>query len=355
MESFKNKIIMKTKLQTKFFLLFLFTAVISYGQQVSTLPAYESFDYAIGSRLIEDNAIEGVGFWSTTNPTVGDVLTVASPTWSSITGIDAPQGNAIEFQGFGLNPEFLFTPQLDSDDTTYTSCLIKVTDFSLINVDPTRFFGLGGLNSNGTFSGATHVFIRLDAGGAGYNLGFNVSNSNTGITWDSTVFVADQEIMLVLYHDNTNSATDSRIWINPVVGGSEPTPTWVGGPRNLTVDRIQIFQHNSSNTPNIILDELRVGETWGDATKPTTLSVSDLESSSELKIYPNPVSNIRELFIKFSNEGEKEITIYNLIGQEVLQKSTSSESVNLMELASGTYIIKITQNEKTTTKMLVLQ
>ncbi|WP_299108352.1 T9SS type A sorting domain-containing protein [uncultured Winogradskyella sp.] len=346
---------MKAKLQTKFFLLFLFTVLISHAQQVSTLPAYESFDYDIGTQLIADDATIGLGFWSTTGPRAGDVIVASSPTWSTITGIDLPQGNAIEFAGSGLKPEFLFTPQLDSDDTTYTSCLIKVTDFSSINASASRFFGLGKLNSGGTVSGATHVFVRIDASGNGYNLGFNASNSSTGVTWDSTVFVADQEVMLVLYHDNTNSATDSKIWINPVVNGTEPTPTWVGGPRNLTVDRIQIYQHSSTNTPAMILDELRVGETWGDATKPSILGVSDLESSSELRIYPNPVTSARELFIESSNEDKKEVNIYNLLGQEVLQKSIVSESINLTDLASGTYIIKITENNTTTTKKLVLQ
>ena len=346
---------MRAKLQTKFLLLFLFTVLMSYGQQVSTLPAYESFDYTIGTQLIADDAIEGLGFWSTTGPREGDILVASSPTWSTIPGIDAPQGNAIEFAGSGLKAEFLFTPQLDPDDTTYTSCLIKVTDFSSIDATASRFFGLGKLNSGGTVSGATHIFVRIDGTGNGYNLGFNSTNSSTGVIWDSTVFIADQEVMLVLYHDNTNSATDSKIWINPVVGGAEPTPTWVGGPRNLTIDRIQIYQHSSTNTPVMILDELRVAENWVEATKPSALSVADFDTSSTIKLYPNPVTTERELFIKSSNLNKKDVTIYDVLGQKVLQKSIHTESINLKGLNAGTYIVKISENEKTTTKKLILQ
>lgn len=345
---------MKTQLRTKTTMLFLFIAIISYGQQVSTLPAYESFDYNVGTKIIEDDATVGVGFWSTTGPRAGDVLTVASPTWSTITGLDTPQGNAIQFAGSGLKPEFLFTPQTDPLDKTYTSCLIKVTDFSSIDATASRFFGLGRLNSGGTISGATHVFVRIDAGGMGYNLGYNATNSTTGLTWDSTVFIADQEIMLVLYHDNTNSATDSKIWINPVLGGVEPTPTWEGGPRNLTVDRINIYQHSSTNTPDMIMDELRIGETWSESTKPSTLNVSKVDAL-KLKVYPNPLKNDRELFIESLTQSEKEIKVYNLLGQQVFAERTSSKSINLSKVTSGVYIIKISENGKTMSQKLFVQ
>ncbi|MEW5677134.1 T9SS type A sorting domain-containing protein [Flavobacterium enshiense] len=65
---------------------------------------------------------------------------------------------------------------------------------------------------------------------------------------------------------------------------------------------------------------------------------------ANLIVYPNPVKDI----LNFSSD--KEITsaaIYNLMGQEVRTESlhVSEGSINVSNLASGTYLIKITAND----------
>lgn len=235
---------------------------------VSTLPAYENFDYDIGTKIIEDDNTIGVNFWSTTAANSNsDVVVVQSPSWSSIDGIKPSTGNAIQFQGSGVNPEFLFTPQTGNFGTIYMSALIKVTALGNLNTTGQRVFGFGKQNSGGSISGATHFFVRLDAGEAGYNIGVNNTNSASSITWDSAVYNVDAELMIVLYFDDSNTGTTAKMWINPTIGGTEPTPTLTDpDSRNLDVDRIQIYQHNSTNTPEMIFDELRIGSTWSSVT-----------------------------------------------------------------------------------------
>lgn len=346
---------LKLLLKLKFSLLMSLGMLVGYSQTVATLPAYEDFDYALDSKLIEDNATTGQGSWGTTDPRAGDILTVTSPSWSTLSGIDTPQGNAIEFGASGLNPEFYFTPQVGSFGTIYMSCLIKVTDVSSVDVSPARVFGFAKQNTSGSISGATHLFVRKDAGNLGYNLGVNETNSTSGITWDTTVYNIDQELMIVLYFDDTNTGTTAKMWINPTLGGAEPTPTLTDADsRDLDVDRIQIFQHNSTNTPVIIFDELRVGKTWTAATKQSLLNTSNSEIT-HLKIYPNPLSGNKVLSIKSQIEKLKEITIYSLLGEVLYQKITSSSTINLEHIASGTYVIKVVENNKTVTKRLIVQ
>lgn len=240
---------------------------------VSTLPVYERFNYKIGKQLIGENETKGLGLWSASSSKSKccDVFVTKSPNWT-IPNISTPKGNAIEFGGNGVKPELLFTSQKGNFGKLYASVLIKITDASTLNKSPSRFLGFGRLNSKGSVSGATHIFVRSDGNG-GYNLGVNQSNSSSGVVWDKTNYSTNnggQDLMLVIYYDdgNSNANTTAKLWINPKLNGTEPSATIVGTKkRNISVDRIQIYQHSSSNTPKMFMDELRIGKSWKSVTK----------------------------------------------------------------------------------------
>ena len=76
--------------------------------------------------------------------------------------------------------------------------------------------------------------------------------------------------------------------------------------------------------------------------KNTTLTNTiNLKAEEEFFIFPNPVEN--QLTIK---NGEGIITIYNLLGQLLLQKNNtqSSVSINVSDLPNGQYFIHITKS-----------
>ena len=336
---------MKNKLQ----LLFLFTSAMIYGQAVATLPAYEGFDYDVDSKLIEDDQTIGVGYWSNSQPRGTDIKVKNQPTgldgtpWGDLPGIKTPEGLAIKFVGSGENPEFLFTPQTGQFGKIYTSFLIKLNDIANLVNPNSRFISLAYHDGTGLLH-STSVFVKkLDDvdGEMQYNLGVGKSTDPDAVIWDTTVYTNEQ-IMIVIYHDDTNSITDTKMWINPDPTAAEPMPTVTDGPNVVNVDRVRLYQHSTTNTPNMKFDELRVGKTWAEVTNPSTLSISDLDVSN-LKIYPNPVSN-GKLFINSNSNNEKEVTIYNLLGQEVFQTKMVSNLIDVSEIARGAYIIKIADN-----------
>jgi hypothetical protein len=75
---------------------------------------------------------------------------------------------------------------------------------------------------------------------------------------------------------------------------------------------------------------------------------------SEFKMYPNPVTN-GKLFIVSSTDLEKQVIIYNTLGQEVLKTTTTTEAINVSNLSKGTYFVKITEAGNTATKKLIVQ
>jgi len=73
---------------------------------------------------------------------------------------------------------------------------------------------------------------------------------------------------------------------------------------------------------------------------------------NEIKIYPNPVKD--KLNFSFDKEIST-VTIYNLLGQEVITKSVNNyeTSIDVADLATGTYLVKvISGNEVKTVKVV---
>jgi hypothetical protein len=73
-----------------------------------------------------------------------------------------------------------------------------------------------------------------------------------------------------------------------------------------------------------------------------------------LKIYPNPISN-GVLHIESNLNTERTVTLFDVLGKQVLTTTTSNNTINVAALNSGIYIVKITEGGKTATRKLVIK
>ena len=73
-----------------------------------------------------------------------------------------------------------------------------------------------------------------------------------------------------------------------------------------------------------------------------------------LTMYPNPLSG-NTLFITSTANAEMNVKIYNVLGKEVLSTKVNNTTVDVSNLASGVYMVKITEEGKTATRKLVIQ
>ena len=71
-------------------------------------------------------------------------------------------------------------------------------------------------------------------------------------------------------------------------------------------------------------------------------------------IYPNPASNGYVNITSFFS-GVKTVSVYDILGKKVMNTTISSSILNISELKSGVYILKIIQNEISSTKKLVIK
>lgn len=72
-----------------------------------------------------------------------------------------------------------------------------------------------------------------------------------------------------------------------------------------------------------------------------------------LKVYPNPVVN-GTLYISTQANAERTVQIFDILGKQVLNKVTSTEAINVSNLKSGVYIVKISEEGKVSSRKLVI-
>jgi hypothetical protein len=85
----------------------------------------------------------------------------------------------------------------------------------------------------------------------------------------------------------------------------------------------------------------------------TTLSVKQ-NSISGLNVYPNPVKD-GNLYITSDSSEAKTVAVYDILGKQVLNSKTSNNAVNVSNLKSGAYIVRITEDGKTDTRKLIIE
>jgi len=71
-----------------------------------------------------------------------------------------------------------------------------------------------------------------------------------------------------------------------------------------------------------------------------------------VKLYPNPTSSVLNVALESENTYINKLSIFNMIGQEVTTivpqtKNTKQQSIQLNNLASGAYLIKIETDKGT--------
>jgi len=81
---------------------------------------------------------------------------------------------------------------------------------------------------------------------------------------------------------------------------------------------------------------------------------SNQNSILGLRVYPNPVTN-GTLFIDTDANAEKTVTVFDVLGKQVLNTTTSNNAINVNNLRAGVYVVKITEEGKTATRKLVIR
>jgi len=83
----------------------------------------------------------------------------------------------------------------------------------------------------------------------------------------------------------------------------------------------------------------------------SVLSSQSFNAIENLKIFVN--SN--NLFVTTNTSDDKQVNVYNMQGREVVNTITSGAGINVSDLASGIYIVKVTENGISETRKIAIK
>ena len=88
-------------------------------------------------------------------------------------------------------------------------------------------------------------------------------------------------------------------------------------------------------------------------TNDTPLSINNYQNNLFV-MYPNP-SNTGFVTIKSNQMGAVQAQVFDMLGKQMINTTVVNERLEVSSLNAGIYIVKLTQNDRTTTKKLILQ
>ena len=86
----------------------------------------------------------------------------------------------------------------------------------------------------------------------------------------------------------------------------------------------------------------------------SSYSTEVIKDIDGLSIYPNPVSN-GKIYITSTLNKPKEVKIYDVLGKMAMSETIIGKELNVSNLNPGVYILRIKENDLSTTRKLVVR
>ena len=319
----------------------LLATLASFGQLT------ESFT---GTGLLSANG------WVNHNGTIGQ-LTIAtgSLAYSGITST----GNKVAIVA-GNTEDMNKSLPSPFTTTAYFSVILNVPNTTgLTNVvagDYSMAFGAGPVTatSAGTLVGRLH--FKAGATPNSFNIGLvNTSGTGTAPSFLATEYPVNTPIFIVMkYTIATNTAS---LFVNPALNTVEPAASLTNATGTFAaptqISNIVLRQGGSATigTGNVEFDEIKVSDNW--AYVASGVAATQKNEIAGLSIYPNPATD-GQLFVTSSSNVQKNISVFDVLGKQVLKANVTDQAINVSNLKSGIYFVKVTEDGKTATRKLVI-
>ena len=299
------------------------------------LMSAASFAQIAGFTSFEEPGIVAIQYVDLGDPAVAHDL---------VNNVDEPNvdftstGNEIGFDASYVPYDNPTNGLTDGDWVGVTGFTGDVTAFT----DGVQGYGIGDVDGNYILE-----FDQVDLTGyTGISLEIDYYVNVTGYEGDGTVNEESDDRMRIYVRDLTN-ATEIDVFnttgsdINDL--GIEGV--WLTGsvtiPNGITMQLVVEVRTNSGSEV-LYLDRLVIDGILG---------LGD-NNQNQFSIYPNPANGY--VNITSQTSGDKNVAVFDILGKRVIN-TTVSERLDISNLTSGMYLVKITQNGVSSTKKLVVR
>ena len=325
-------------------------SICTYGQQRFL---FEEFTDPAGS-LITSYGWSQIGTTQTANP-----LTISSP-GLSFPGLTT-RGNALTMMNSGQDCSKSFTTH--TSGSVYISFLMKVSSTSagdfFIALSPS--------------SGAATFYSKLYARTSGSGFVLGLSKFFEPVAWSTTVLNLNTTYAVVVkYTFNPvlpNDDSESLYIFTTSMPATEPsTPelTTNTGPLPDPTDLGIVTLRQGAGDPmaaSLIIDEIMVSTGWSQIVAGVTKEEGTVPTDFSLsQNYPNPFNPTTQIAFSIPKTGNYTLKVFNILGKEIetlvnneqISAGKYSVTFNARNLASGTYVYRLTGNNVNLSQKMLL-
>lgn len=212
-------------------------------------------------------------------------------------------------------------------------------------LDPNTYFTFTITPTAGTVFSLSKITFKSQRSGTGiktYAVRSSVDEYASNLSASINPINADLSVQNGnIFYFNADATTTAE-------NGSTITLSGTGFTEIIAPITFRIYGWNAESTSGTFsVDDVAITGTI------TTLSVKENEIAG-LSIYPNPV-NSGILSITSDSSVAKSVTVFDVLGKLVLHAKTINNSLNVSDLKSGVYIVKITEGGKTATQKIIIE
>jgi hypothetical protein len=219
---------------------------------------------------------------------------------------------------------------------------------SIASGTTTPVFGMSFINNTGNQVTELNISLRVEQWRTGDNVvneavGFSYSTDATSLSTGTWINVTNLNLNEILTTSTTSAAVDgnaagNNALLNSTVNINTP---WANG----TTLWIKWADSNAVGGDSLLaIDDFSF--------KATSSSLSASAFSLEnLKIFVNN----NNLFVTSNSTDDKQVNVYNMQGKEVVNSVSTGSGINVSDLASGIYIVKVTENGVSETRKIAIK
>ncbi|WP_299553594.1 T9SS type A sorting domain-containing protein [Seonamhaeicola sp.] len=296
--------------------LFLLISGVSFGQTTSDRFAYT------------DGNLVGNGGW-TSHSGSGGFIQVSSGQAVIVHGSGSKEDANISFSAVSGSIYYSFDFSVDDLGNPYSG-----TDNEYF-----AHFMVG----TGSFSARLDI-VPPSAGGD-FNVGISTLESSADNTWPTDLSFATTYRVTVKYDQNLNQA---QLWIDAtletdtsILGSDETDP-------GNAITAFALRQSTSSENETIRIDNLVIASSFSQA-------LSTKENQIEgFSMHPNP-TDPGYVTISSKSNSKMQVSVFDMLGKQILSSTVRDNTLNVSDLNTGIYLLKVSQDETISTKKLVIK
>lgn len=328
---------------------------MKYDTNDETIPVADGQSYTVFMQLV-DNSHTPI------SPAVNTTITFSVLSSSTVANIAALRAGTVG-QIYELTGEVMMTYQQGFRNQKVIEDATGgiLIDDSAGNITSTYAIGDGITGITGTlgeFNG-TMQFVPVEDSGAASSTG-NTLTPQAVTFADLTANAEDYESELVMVTNVTMDNTEPNF-----AGGSEHAMSQGGDTFNFRSTYYSAdYVSQGAAVPTAVTDitgiiNERAGNLYfltardSDDFSVEVLSTTTFETA-KFSLYPNP-TNTGSVSISTTNSEAITVKVFDILGKQVKNETLTNNTLNVANLKSGVYIVKITQNNTSTTKKLVIK